>query len=753
MPTFTRILTYSIAAVLAVVLFAGYWFGWRPLGEVTGTISAPITAPATISRDAIGVPHIQAAHWEDAVFLQGYAMAEDRLWQMDGLRRRAAGELSEIVGAVALPSDQEARSLGMARIVDQQEKDLTAEERAAFSAFARGVNHYIDQHRGRLPLEFSLLNYAPRPWRVRDSMLAGMEMYRTLTSSWRAEMNKQTLREHGEHDKVDFLFPLRNGNDPQPGSNAWVVSGAHTASGKPLLANDPHLEYALPSPWYLVHLEAPDLDVTGASIVGLPGVITGHNRNLAWGVTNLEFDVQDLYKEQFDPQTGRYVVQNNVTNEAKSNTKNTFAQARFEQDLIGVKGSAPVAYNTWVTRHGRLFINQGGQQYALRWVAAEPGGFTFPFLQLDRARNWQEFRAALSRYAGPGQNFVYADTEGHIGYQATGRLPRRTKCAGDVPADGAADGKNNQCEWDGYIPFDDLPRAYDPPNGIWVTANQIPFHETKDYLINGNFAAPYRARQIAARLAAHENWKAEEMLGLQRDVYSALGVYLAQEIVAAFDRVKPPREGMRQAVDTLRHWNGQMEKSSAAPMVVMLVLAQLRKQALQRAAPTANPQLQETVPALSIERLLREKPAGWFPDYDQLLMRCLTGALEVGLKVQGFDPSQWDWGRYQALTISSPVAGRIPLLGSLFNIGPVPMRGSPTTVAQYTGRLGPSMRIVVDLSNLDGSFANLTLGESGQRLSPHYKDQWDAYYNGRSFPMQFEKVDAKQVLTVMPLTK
>jgi penicillin amidase len=742
--TLTRALTYSITAVLAAFLLACYWFGWRPLGEVTGTISAPITAPATISRDSIGVPHIKAATWEDAVFVQGYAMAEDRLWQMDGLRRRAAGELSEVVGPIALPSDQEARSLGMARIVDAQEKNLSAEERAAFSAFARGVNHYIDQHRNRLPLEFSLLNYAPRPWRVRDSMLAGMEMYRTLTSTWRAEMNKQSLREHGELDKVEYLFPLRNGNDPQPGSNAWVVSGTHTASGKPILANDPHLEYALPSPWYLVHLQAPDLDVTGASIVGLPGVITGHNRNIAWGVTNLEFDVQDLYKEQFDPQTGRYQVTS-----SKNNVKDTFALARFEQDLIGVKGAPPVPYNTWVTRHGRLFINQSGQQYAVRWVPAEPGGFTFPFLQLDRAHNWQEFRAALSRYAGPGQNFVYADTEGHIGYQATGRLPRRTKCAGDVPSDGT----NTDCEWAGFIPFDELPRAYDPPSGVWVTANQISFHTSKDYLINGNFAAPYRAHQIEARLASRHDWKAEEMLGVQRDVYSAFGVYLAQEIAAAYDRVKPQREGMRQAVDTLRHWDGQMEPRKAAPMIVMLVLAQLRKQALERAAPDMGTQLQENVPALSIERLLREKPAGWFPDYDQLMMRCLTGALEAGLKIQGFDASQWDWGRYQALTIASPVAGRIPLLGRFFNVGPFPMRGSPTTVAQYTGRLGPSMRIVVDLANLDGSLANLTLGESGQRLSPHYKDQWEAYYSGRSFPMQFDKVDAKQVLTVTPLTK
>ena len=199
--------------------------------------------------------------------------------------------------------------------------------------------------------------------------------------------------------------------------------------------------------------------------------------------------------------------------------------------------------------------------------------------------------------------------------------------------------------------------------------------------------------------------------------------------------------------------DGSRTENRAAPMVVMLVLAQLRKQALERAAPGAAAQLQDTVPVLSIEKLLREKPAGWFPDYDQLLMRCLTGALEAGLKLQGFDAAQWDWGRYQALTIVNPVAGRIPVLGRLFNVGPVPMRGAPTTVAQYTGRLGPSMRIVVDLNNLDGSLANLTLGESGQRLSGHYKDQWDAYYNGRSFPMQFEKIDARQVLTIMPLTR
>ncbi len=720
-----RLLNLSIAVLLIVFLAAVYWYGWRALPELSGQITAPISAEARIARDALGVPHIQAGSWEDAIFLQGYAMAQDRLWQMDGMRRRASGELAEIAGQLAVESDQEARRMNLRNIAERQEHSLQPAERAVLAAFARGINEFIQTHRDRLPLEFTLLRYDPRPWTIRDSLLAGLEMYRTLTNSWRGELLKQKMLEAGERSKVDFLFPARTGYEAQPGSNSWAVAGSRTASGKPILADDPHLEYSIPSPWYLVHLKAPGLDVTGATIIGLPAVIVGHNDRIAWGVTNLQFDVQDLYRQDAS------------------------ASVRLEQDAISVKGLRTIPIALGLTEQGPLFLSEGGTQYALHWTAAESGGFTFPFLDIDRAHNWDEFRGALERYGGPGQNFVYADIDGNIGYQAAGRLPIRKNCAGDVPA------ASTGCEWGGVIPFDQLPRSYNPSAGMIVTANQNPFPADYAYPVAGNFAAPYRANQIRAVLGSRAKWKPEEMFAVETDVYSAFDLFLAQQVVAAFDAQKgdtgkPADPRIEQAVTLLRKWNGQMAKGEAAPMLSSLLYEQIRRRVAERAATGLGEAYQSYMAPAVVERLLRERPPGWFPDYNALLLRSLTGALEAGQKIQGSKPSRWDYGQYSSLQIVNPVEGRLPFIGRYFNIGPVAMSGAPTTVKQYTRRLGPSLRMVIDLGDLEHSFANLVTGESGQRLSPHYKDQWDAYYAGRSFPMQYRKVDAKNVLVIKP---
>lgn len=737
-----RAVNLSIALLLIAFCGAVYWYGWRPLGETSGDITAGVSAPATISRDALGIPHIKAATIDDALVLEGYAMAQDRLWQMDAMRRSAAGDLAEVAGQAAVEGDRQARRLGMRRIAEQQQKSLAPADRANMAAFARGVNEYINTHRTSLPLEFALLGYDPRPWTVADTILAGLEMYRQLTPGWRAEIEKLQMLEGGDRTKVEYLLPAAAASAPQPGSNAWAISGAHSATGKPILANDPHLEFSLPSPWYLVHLEAPGLNVTGATIVGIPGVITGHNDRIAWGITNLEFDVQDLYSEDIDLQTGRYTFQGHPE------------QARLERDVIIVKGAQPIVLASWITRHGPVFVNEGGRQYSLRWTAAEPGGITFPFLDIDRAHNWTEFVAAIGRFAGPGQNFVYADAEGNIGYHATGHLPVRTKCSGDVPADGAS----GECEWEGTIPFDQLPQAFNPASGIIATANQNPFappdagakSAPPPFRVSGNFAPPYRVRQIRSLLESRPKWQPEDMLRVQTDVYSAFHQFVAKQILSAWDAKKRNDQPGADAVAELRKWDGQMKKNAPAPLVVDLAYQELRKAIAQKASPKGGEIYTRIGATASIERILKERPADWFPDYDALLLNSLDAAIKTGMQREGSKISRWEYGLYQPLKIANLVDGRLPLIGKYFDIGPVSFGGSPVSVQQYTGRLGPSLRIINNLGDLDHSFANLVTGESEQRLSGHYKDQWDAYYAGRGLPMQFGKVDAKSVLKVQP---
>ena len=371
-----RVLTYLnwlIGFVLLVLAAGVFWFVWRPLPKTSGEISAPlITGPATITRDSLGVPHIKAASVDDALFLQGYATAQDRLWQMEALRRYAAGELSEIIGKATVEIDREARRLRMRRLAEQHAATLPADDRRYVAAYARGVNFFIDTHRSALPIEFRLLNFDPREWSVADSLVIGLQMYRDLTTTWKTDLTRTALFNGPNPQLARELFPQRTGLEFQPGSNAFAISGKHTASGKPLIANDTHLEWGIPSTWYEVHLQAPGLNVTGFSLPGVPAVIIGHNERIAWGVTNLHFDVQDLYAERIDLNTGQYAFQGHVE------------QATPEREVILVKNGTSVQFNNWVTRHGPLWR----ENISLRWAASEPGKFQMPLVQVNMAKNF-----------------------------------------------------------------------------------------------------------------------------------------------------------------------------------------------------------------------------------------------------------------------------------------------------------------------------------------------------------------------------
>ncbi len=729
-----RYVNIAIAIVLLAAAGAVYWVAYRVLPQTSGSVTAPVAQRVTVTRDALGVPHIAAASEDDAFFAQGYVTAQDRLFQMDGLRRLSGGNLAEIVGPQALELDRDSRRLRMRRIAEVAYASLPAQDRAPLAAYARGVNHFIQTHLNALPVEFTLLGYQPRPWSAIDTILIGLHMYRDLTTTWKDEILKRDMLAAGDPAKVNFLFPPRSGAEMQPGSNAWAVSGAHTVSGKPILCDDMHLAYSIPGIWYLVHLQAPGLDVSGVSLPGTPSVIVGHNQRIAWGVTNLQFDVQDLYIENFDPATGRYLF------------RGQWEQAHEEREIIPVKGGLPVEMPLWITRHGPLYINSAKEHLALRWAAAEPGSFQFPFPELNRAGNWQEFTHALARFPGPGQNFVYADVDGNIGYHATGLLPIRKGYAGDVPVDGSS-GDN---EWQGFIPFDQLPSFYNPPSGIVVTANQNPFPPDYPYTVSGNFSSHYRSRQIRDLLLARNGWKAADMLTVQKDVYSSFFQNLSRAIVAAYDRHKAQHGDLNGVVEVLRGWNGQMNKDDAAPAIATFAYERLKLLVAQSASPNVGTRYRYQMAPPVIETLLRTRPGGWFKDWDETILLSLSQGLEDGKRKQGHDPAHWVYGKYQPLLLANPVGRHLPLVAGLFDIGPVEMSGAPTTVKQYNGELGPSMRLDADLADWDRSLLEGTTGQSGQVLSSHYKDQWEHYYGAESFPMPYHRIEAKDVLTLAP---
>jgi penicillin amidase len=750
-----RAINVSIAILAMLVLIAAYWFAWRPLPKTSGTLDAPISAPATIIRDALGVPHVTAECWQDAVFLEGFVTAQDRLWQMDNLRRFAAGELAEIYGPKLIDQDRSSRSMLMRQIAESYMAKMNGQERELLVQFARGVNFFIRSHHRNYSLEFSLPHaYDPRPWAPTDSLLVMLSMFRDLTTSWKGDIARGELfRTAKDRAKAKILFPPIEGATLSPGSNAWAVNGAHTYDGKPMLASDPHLAPSIPSIFYMVHLKSPDLDVTGVTVPGLPGVVIGHNRDIAWGLTNMSADYQDVYEEQIDMRTGRYMYDGKQE------------QAILNRQIIGVYGSRPVEVDTWITRHGPALFSGGNRHFALRWSAAD--GFGYPVLDMDRARNWQEFRAAASRSWGPPQNFIFADRNGHIGYQATGAMPIRRGFTGELPLDGSS----SKFEWQGYIPFDQLPSYYDPPGGIVASANQNPFPPDFPFQVDGRFAAGDRIRQIRARLHAKGRLTVKDMLAIQTDVYSEYDHFLATQVIAAFGRKHESAALLKEGIDVLRGWNGQMDKELAAPVITQLLSANLQEQLIQvarfgsasgKAKPSAagvgpqpSPQTNEPITELAVNpdavaRLLARRPTGWVEDWDALLMKGFRTSMEMGRNRLGTPVSGWRYGRLFYWELRHPIGGEVPVLKSYFNIGPVPMGGAGTTVKQSARGLGPAMRMVVDFGNLEASVQNIATGESGHVVSSHYKDQWNAYYMGTSFPMQFDHIEPKSTLHLKP---
>jgi penicillin amidase len=423
---------------------------------------------------------------------------------------------------------------------------------------------------------------------------------------------------------------------------------------------------------------------------------------------------------------------------------------RNEVEIVRVRGGGDVTLAVTSTRHGPIVQSDGSTQFALRWTAAEPGLFSFPLIELNQASNWDEFRSALSRWSGPGQNFVYADADGAIGYQAAGKLPIRPNFDGDIPVDGAS----GDFEWGGFIPFEDLPSAVNPASGRVVTANQNPFPKDYRYRVNGSFAPPYRARQIEALLSGRSGLRTGNMLSIQRDTYSSFSHFLARETARAVKDRAAGDEQLAQAAEILRDWNGRMETDSPAPLLATLIWDRLREATVKRAAPS-GPAIYNSAMATAVgERLLRDKPAGWFDSYDDLLLGAAREALAEGARFQGSDVAGWRWGRAQLLQLAHPLLSRLRgfngVWGAWMRIGPAPLGGSPTTVSQVNGRVGASMRMAVDWGAPEESFLNLVTGQSAQVLSSHYKDQWDAYYQGARLPFPYSDEGATDVLTLTP---
>ncbi len=794
----------------AAVLFAGSIFLIQtPAAQQPGnqiSISG-LRARVIVRRDDRGIPYIEAANDEDLYFAQGYVTASDRLWQMDLMRRNVRGELAEIFGQNALAEDKRHRTLGLGRVVDETARNLPPNLKLAMDAYAKGVNAFIDSLDDKTtPPEFRILQYKPRHWTPADSLAVGKLLAEYLSTSWQLDIMRKSLAGLPK-EKRDALLPERSpldvlvvGTDREPkrsagilpaiaspkwpdkavpselssmfdnqqrasevlgltqldletlqASNNWVVSGKHTVTGKPLLANDPHIPASAPGIWYQTELTAPGMHVAGVTFPGAPGIVIGHNERIAWGATNLGPDVQDVYLEKFDKENpNRY-----QTPAGWREAEVRHEQIKVRKNVIDPTSVETQTFDVTVTRHGPIVLEKDGNRYALQWTALDSVTLESAGLfDANRARNWKEFTNALSHYSGPAQNFVYADVDGHIGYYGAGRIPIRKSGDGSVPYDGATDAGN----WTGFLPFPKLPHSFDPPAGIIVTANQRVVGHSYPYFLSHSWAQPYRARRIYDLLSAKPKLSSDDFRRIQGDVYSIGNVAFARAAAKTLKTAtgaSAPDDKLSQLISDFESWDGMMSADSRVAPVVSQTRAAFRQRILNGAL---GPDLAKTYAwgqaDVLMDRIITEQPRDWLPkefsSYADLLRASYDDARQTLTKSLGADESKWTWGGMVKARFTHPLA-QAPLIGLQFTIPPFPQNGTGGSGATVNVGSAVSMRLIADPSDWDKTQNGIPLGESGLPNSPHWKDQLEDWrkVTPRALPFSKSAVESATKDTVV----
>ncbi|MCD2498316.1 penicillin acylase family protein [Microbacterium nymphoidis] len=813
----TRTLWILLAAVVAIIVVAGVLISWtiqRSFPQVRGEVQlSGLSAEVTVQRDAAGVPTITADTTDDLFFAEGFVHAQDRFWEMDFRRHTTSGRLSELFGESQVDTDKFLRTLGWHEIAEQEVAALDDTTRSYYESYAKGVNAYLAKHHGAdVSLEYAVLglqnpDYEIEPWTAADSVAWLKAMAWDLRTNIEDETDRAILAQDFTPEQIAELYPAYPFDQnptivpPLPeqkstgavrvpsvsdtgiewsevgtvieaadallgdpgegiGSNSWVVAGEFTDTGLPLLANDPHLGAALPSVWYQVQLrcstvsEECPFDVGGFSFSGLPGVVIGHNAQVAWGFTNLTTDVADLYIERL--QGDQYW------------RDGALVPITEKQDVITVAGGADVPLTIRSTVHGPILSGltgdftsiaehadiagaPAGDAYAvsLRWTALQPGNTAKAIFVLNTAKDFDDFRAAASVFDVPGQNLIYADKENTIGYQAPGLQPIRGAGDGSVPAPGW----DSSYDWTGYIPFDEMPMVKNPAQGFIVTANNAIVDDSYPYFLSQDWDHGYRAARITELITqtlAEGKMDASRMQEIQNDKQFWLGPQLASAIAD----LPIDRKGPQAAVALLGEWDAQNSIDSPAAAYANVLWDTLGTALFRDHEPAPAPVSGQGRMFQVVSTLLEQPDSPWWVDpvsgatgRDAVLTAVANRAYDRLAALQGEDVTKWNWGSLHAITLTSATFGKsgIAPIEWLFNRGPYAVGGGSSVVDATGWNLGssfattsvPSMRMVLDVSDFDKSTWIHLTGASGHAFHPNYVDQTPDWSVGVQRPWAF----------------
>ena len=772
----------ALVLVLAGLGLTWYWQAVQPqtTGAVTLARMDGVGGEVHIERDELGIPTIRAGSENDVYFGLGYVHAQDRLWQMETHRRIGAGRLAEALGPGALEADRFLRALGVRRAAAAQWQRLAPASRAAVLAYTAGVNAYLQGGLKARPPEFLILGVQPEPWDPIDSLAWALMMAWDLGGNWNTELLRLRLSLQLPVARINELLPPYPGEAPLAtadyaalyrglkldaaaatvtswlrlpeiaplsgvegvGSNNWVLAGSRTASGHPLLANDPHLKLSAPALWYFARLEAPGLKAAGATLPGLPGLVLGQNADIAWGYTNTGPDVQDLYLEEVDAQ-----------DPTRYRTPEGWATFETATEILRVKGQPAQTITVRRTRHGPVISDAGTAAdvlglkarptyvLAMRWTALDEDNDAFVSgSAMLHARSVAEFIAATRGWVAPMQSMVVADRQGHIGLVAPGRVPLR-KPDNDLHGLAPAPGWDARYDWAGYVPADETPRQIDPDAGFIATANQRIVSPDYPHFLTSEWALPYRQQRIEEQLASRPRHSIEDLASLQADVKSLAVAPLLPWLLRA--KSTHPLAAAAQAA--LAGFDGTMAADRAAPLIYWAWQRQFARAVFADELSTAlwDRSLRLRTFQDALEGVLKQPDSPWCDDRATAAVEtcaqqadlALTRALEDLQQRQGDDVAKWQWGRaHQARSEHRPFS-RVPALARWFelrtpvggdtqtvNVSRVVLQPDATTGELFLSDHAPSMRAIYDLGDLSQSRFMHSTGQSGLPMSRYFRN-------------------------------